>query len=119
MDRNIPAKMIMQTGEWSDADCYRVACECHDSDHDLDVWIEAEGDQDTREITLTFYKELATPTWRPGFNRFREALRILFTGSSRWEGTIILKRDVAQNLIRTIQHSIDRLERSSDNSSKL
>jgi hypothetical protein len=119
MNENLPAKMIMKTGEWPDADCYRVACECHHHDHDLDVWIEAEGDQETREITLTFYKELATPIWRPGFNRFREALRILFTGSSRMEGTIILKQDVAQNLINTIQHSIDRLEAPRDSSNKL
>jgi hypothetical protein len=110
MDKNTPAKMIMQTGEWPDADCYRVACECHHHDHDLDVWIEVERDDEVREITLTFYKELYTPVWEQGFNRFREALRILFTGSSRMAGTIILKQDVAQNLLNTIQHSIDRLD---------
>ena len=111
--------MIMQTGEWSDADCYRVACDCHHHDHDLDVWIEVENDKEVREITLTFYKELSTPVWERGFNRFREALRILFTGSSRMAGTIIMKRDVAQNLINTIQHSIDRLENQDDPSRKL
>lgn len=105
--------MIMQTGEWSDADCYRVACDCHHHDHDLDVWIEVEQDQEVKDITLTFYKELSTPIWEPGFNRFREALRILFTGSSRMAGTIILKRDVAQNLLNAIQHSIDRLDSKS------
>ena len=110
MDRNLPQKMIMQTGDWPDADCYRVACDCHHHDHDLDVWIEVERDQEVQEITLTFYKELHTPVWEKGFNRFREALRILFTGSSRMAGTIILKRDVAQNFIDTVQRSIDRLD---------
>jgi hypothetical protein len=119
MDKNTPAKMIMKTGEWPNADCYRVACECHDHDHDLDVWIESESDAEDREITLTFYKELETPFWESGFNRFREAWRILVHGRSRFSGTIILKQDVAQNLINTIQHSIDRLERSRDLSSKL
>ena len=110
MDKNLPQRMIMQTGDWPDADAYRVACECHHRDHDLDVWIEVERDQEAQEITLTFYKELFTPMWESGFNRFREALRILFTGSSRMAGTIILKRDTAQNLLNTIQHSIDRLD---------
>jgi len=119
MDKNTPAKMIMQTGEWPDADAYRVACECHDHDHDLTVWIESESDAETREITLTFYKELQTPFWESGFNRFREAWRILAHGRSRFSGTIILKQDVAQNLIRTIQHSIDRLSQSRDPSGKL
>ena len=119
MDKNTPAKMIMQTGEWSDADCYRVACDCHHHDHDLDVWIEVESDKEVREITLTFYKEIYTPVWEQGFNRFREALRILFTGSTRVAGTIILKQDVAQNLLNTIQQSIDRLEKQDDHSGKL
>ena len=119
MDKNTPAKMIMQTGEWPAADCYRVACECHDHDHDLTVWIESESDPEVREITLTFYKELETPFWQSGFNRFQEAWRILRHGRSRFSGTIILKQDVAQNLIRTIQHSIDRLEAPRDFSSKL
>lgn len=111
--------MIMQTSEWSDADAYRVACDCHHNDHDLDVWIEVERDQEVQEITLTFYKELYTPVWQSGFNRFREAFRILFTGSSRMSGTIIMKRDVAQNLLNTIQRSIDRLEKPDDRSDKL
>jgi hypothetical protein len=119
MDRNTPAKMIMQTGEWPDSDCYRVACECHDSDHDLAVWIESESDPEVQEVTLTFYKELDTPWWESGFNRFREAWQILVHGRSRFSATIILKQDVAQNLINTIQHSINRLERPRDPSSKL
>jgi hypothetical protein len=119
MDKNTPAKMIMQTGEWPNADCYRVACECHDHDHDLDVWIESESDPEVQEVTLTFYKELDTPFWESGFNRFREAWRILRHGRSRFSGTIILRQDVAQNLIRTIQHSINRLEAPRDSSNKL
>jgi len=111
MDKNQPAKMIMKTGEWSDADAYRVACECHSSDHDLDVWIEVETDREVDEITLTFYKEMYTPVWESGFNRFREAARILFTGSSRMAGTIILKKDVAENLLHAIQQSVDRLSK--------
>jgi hypothetical protein len=118
MDKNLPQPMIMQTGEWSDADAYRVACDCHHNDHDLDVWIEVESDKEVREITLTFYKELYTPVWQPRFNRFREAFRILFTGSSRMAGTIIMKRDVAQNLLDTIQRSISRLEKQDDPGSK-
>jgi hypothetical protein len=114
MDKNTPAKMIMQTGEWPDGDCYRVACECHDSDHDLKVWIESESDPEVQEVTLTFYKELETPFWESGFNRFREAWRILRHGRSRFSGTIILTQDVAENLLATIQRSIDRLEKPRD-----
>ena len=106
-----PARNIMKTGEWSSADAYRVACDCHHNDHDLDVWIEVEQDQEVKQITLTFYKELYTPVWERGFNRFREAMRLLFTGSTRVAGSIIMRPEVAQNFIDTVQSSIDRLEK--------
>lgn len=108
--KSTPARNIMKTGEWSDADAYRVACECHSSDHDLDVWIEVESDKEVNEITLTLYKELYTPVWESGFSRLREAFRILFTGSTRVAGTIILKRDVAQNFLDAVQASVNRLD---------
>lgn len=108
---NAPARNIMKTGEWLDADCYRVACDCHHHDHDLDVWVEVEGDPEVREITVTFYKEMTTPVWERGFNRFREAFRILFTGTSRMAGTIIMRREVAQNFLDAVKSSIDRLEK--------
>ena len=103
--------MIMKTGEWPDSDAYRVACECQSNSHDLDVWIEVESDKMAQDITVTLYKELYTPVWESGFNRFREALRVLFTGSTRVSGSIIMKKDVAQNFINTVQQSIDRLEK--------
>ena len=109
---NQTARNIMKTGEWSDADAYRVACDCHHSDHDLDVWIEVEGDPYTRDITVTLYKELSTPVWERGFNRVREAFRVLFFGHTRVAGSIIMRREVAQNFIHAVQSSIDRLEES-------
>ena len=105
-----PQRNIMKTGEWSDADCYRIACDCHHHEHDIDVWVEVQSDQEVRDITVTFYREFTTPIWDRGFNRFREAFRVLFFGHSRYSGDIIMSRDVAQNFIRVVQSSIDRLE---------
>lgn len=107
---NGPAVNIMKTGEWSDADAYRVACDCHHSDHDLDVWIEVEPDAETRDITVTFYKEMTTPVWERGFNRFKEAARVLFFGHSRHQGTIIMRQEVAENFLKAVQFSINRLK---------
>lgn len=107
----VPQRNIMKTGEWSDADAYRVACECHDPDHDLSVWIEVEPDSDVNQVTLTFYKELTTPIWDRGFNRLREACRVLFLGHSRYSASIMLDRKVAENLLHAVQSSIDRLDK--------
>jgi hypothetical protein len=105
-----PARNIMKTGEWSDADAYRVACDCHDHEHDLDVWIEVETDKEVDDVTVTLYKELYSPVWESGFNRIRESLKLLFTGSTRVAGSIIMRREVAQNFIDVVQSSINRLD---------
>jgi len=100
----------MKTGEWSDADAYRIACDCHHHDHDLDVWVEVQSDSEVKEVTVTLYREMTTPIWDRGFNRFKEAFRILFFGYSRYSGDIIMRRDVAQNFIDAVQRSINRLD---------
>jgi len=107
-----PARNIMKTGEWLDADAYRVACDCHDADHDLNVWIEVESDREVQDVTVTLYKELYSPVWEPGFNRVREALRLLFTGTTRVAGSIIMRREVAENFLATVRQSIDRLDQT-------
>ena len=106
------ARNIMKTGEWLDADSYRVACDCHHSDHDLDVWIEVESDREVKDITITLYQELYSPVWEQGFNRWREAARLLFTGTTRVAGSIIMRREVAENFLATVRRSIDRLDQT-------
>ena len=106
-----PLLGVMKTGEWTEASAYRVACDCHSTDHDLHVWVEVNTDQDTQDIELTLYKELYTPFWSKGFNRIREAFHVLFFGHSRHEGVILMRREVAQNFLDAVQSSIERLEK--------
>lgn len=99
----------MKTSEYHDAVSFRVACDCHSTDHDVDVWIEVEPDSETREVTVTFYRELDTPFWESGFNRFREAWNILVYGRSRFSGSLIVRAETAQHLCDAIQSSIQIL----------
>ena len=104
-----PLQGIMKTSEYDDAVSFRVACDCHDNNHDVDVWIEVEKDDEVHEITVTFYRELDTPWWEKGFNRFQEAWNILVHGRSRFSGSIIMNPDTADTVCRAIQTSIARL----------
>jgi hypothetical protein len=110
--KSTPALGVMTTGIWDDARSFRVACDCHSNDHDVDVWIEVEPDGETRDITVTFYRELDTPWWESGFNRFREAWRILRHGRSRFSGSLIVRAETAETLCDAIQRSIQLLRRS-------
>jgi hypothetical protein len=104
--KSTPALGIMTTALYDDARSFRVACDCHDNSHDVDVWIEVEPDGETREITVTFYRELDTPFWESGFNRFREAWNILVHGRSRFSGSLIVRAETAETLCDAIQSSI-------------
>jgi hypothetical protein len=106
-----PDLNIMTTGVYDDARSFRVACDCHDNDHDVDVWIEVETEEESPGITVTFYRELDTPWWESGFNRFREAWRILVHGRSRFSGTLIMQAETAEALCDAIRSSIERLKK--------
>jgi hypothetical protein len=110
MEPTLPAQGIMTTGVYDDARSFRVACDCHDNEHDVDVWIEVETEKEVPEITVTFYRELDTPWWEQGFNRFREAWNILVHGRSRFSGALIMQAEAADNLCNAIQTSIQRLQ---------
>lgn len=110
MDKNSePVLGIMTTSVFDDARAFRVACDCHSNAHDLDIWIEVEKDDEVHEITVTFYRELDTPWWESGFNRFQEAWNILVHGRSRFSGSLIIKAETAQHLCDAIQKSIHLL----------
>ena len=110
---SVPALGIMATASYPDAHAFRVACDCHSNDHDVDVWIEVEPDSETGEVTVTFYRELDTPWWESGFNRFREAWQILRHGRSRFSGSLIVRAETAQHLCDAIQNSIHVLKKNS------
>lgn len=108
---SLPVKNIMRTGDYCDAHAFRVACDCHSNQHDLDVWIEVKPDTDCSDITLTFYKDIYVPFWKTGYNRLLEAWRVLFTGYATRQGDFIMDKTTARQLCATIERSIQDLER--------
>jgi len=108
---SLPVKNIMRTGDYGDAHAFRVACDCHSNQHDLDVWIEVNPDTDCSDITLTFYKDIYVPFWKSGYNRVLEAWRVLFTGHATRQGDFIMDLATARQLCATIERSIQDLER--------
>lgn len=106
MDDTKPAQGIMQTGDWGSAKSFRVACDCHDRDHDVDVCIEVERVDDLPLVSLAFYADLDI---RPGnlWQRIKTAVSVLFLGQCRREHELILGQQSAQNLVNAIQNSID------------
>lgn len=108
-----PAQGIMQTSEWPDAKTYTIACECTDPDHQVNMWIEVDSDNDTQDVQVAFYVDTWTPFWDSKFNRFKAAWDILVKGVNRQEHHMILRKQAALNFASTIETVVGELEAAS------
>ena len=68
MKTQIPAEGILKTNDWGSARVYKVVCECGQSDHEHNVWIEAEDSG----INVNIYTTAKTDCWsesvKPNYN---------------------------------------------------
>ncbi len=108
-----PAQGIMQTGQWEDARSFRVACDCHSTDHDVNMWIEVNRDTEDpklADVEVSFYVTTWTPLCKGWKDRLISAYDILFKGLHRQEHHMILNKQSALNFADAIKQSVKDLE---------
>ena len=108
-ERREPWLGIMRQAHYDDIDVYRVACSCGDPRHDVTAWVEVKSDTDIDEVEATFFVEGQSPTWSPGWRRWRAAWDLLIHGRHRSEHTLLMSPEAAENFARALQHSAHRL----------
>jgi len=95
---------------------YRVTCACLDESDD--IWIDYELDSDSKMVILTFYRKLNYVNHISGFkgkltylfNRFKDALKILFKGELEITGeTIISGEEDIDNFIEVLKEGKELL----------
>jgi len=101
MKAQSPAEGILKSNEWGLAMAYEVACTCHDSDHNHNVWIEAEDDG---EITVVIYTTTMSPFW--SLSRWRQMWQLLTKGYVKSEVAISMTQQQALNYAETLKQSI-------------
>ena len=106
-----PAQGISTTGIWDDARSFRIGCECTDSNHDVNMWIEISTEKDMPSIEMAFYVD----TWTPYFSNWGERLRavydILFKGVHKQQHTLLLNKQAALNVADAITSTVQLLEK--------
>lgn len=107
MKTETPAKGILRTGAWPDAESYYVACECTDPDHAANMWIEVKPDQQVKQVTVGFYVQTQTPFW--SMTRWRAIWNMLRYGYHQGEHHLILNQQSALNLAETVKTSVTKL----------
>jgi len=96
----IPAQGVLKRNNYGDAMSYQIVCECHDADHDHNVWIEA----DDHCITVTTYTTQKSQWW--SLNRWQTIWILLTKGYVEYEANIIMTEQQALNYAETLKKAI-------------
>ena len=104
MKPQIPAEGILKHNNWGDSKVYRVVCECGDSGHDHNVWVEA----DDNDISITIYTTTTTDVWSK--TRWYHIWTLLTKGYIDTQSTVCLKRQGALNYAETLKSAIIDVE---------
>lgn len=104
MIAQIPAEGIMQTNDWGDSRVYRIACNCHDENHNHNMWVEA----DDCDIQVTIYTTSKTNWWSK--TRWYHIWTLLTKGYVDTESTVHLSKQQALNYSATLKSAIEDLE---------
>ena len=114
MKAQTPAEGIMLSKEWQDAKAYRIECDCTDPDHGVDMWIEAEADEDLHDtVSVTFYVKTTNHHWRDGYSRIRAAWDILTKGVHIQSNNLLLSKQAALNFAEVIKTTVKKLDAKS------
>jgi hypothetical protein len=100
MKAQIPAEGIMKTNDWGNSRVYRIACNCHDENHNHNMWVEA----DDCDIQVTIYTTSKTNWW--GKTRWYHIWTLLTKGYIDIESTVHLSKQQALNYAETLKSAI-------------
>jgi len=95
-----PAQGILKRNNWGDAMLYEVACDCGDSDHAHQVWVEA----DDAFVTVTIYTKVKSKWW--SMNRWKKIWTLLTRGYVEYESSTIMTQQQAINYADVLQRSV-------------
>lgn len=96
---------------------FKVDCQCQNPDHEIDIWVEANDDDD---ITLELYGTISTyevtqhytnrswpvRLWFQLVNRIKMTRDIWITGEVKAGSTVMLNQDGAESLIQALRGGI-------------
>jgi len=100
----VPAEGILKRSDWGNAVTYQVVCECGDSNHDHNVWVEA----DDNRVTVTTYTQQKSKWWSQ--NRWQKIWTLLTKGYIEYEASIIMTEQQAINYAETLKKAVEDVE---------
>ena len=100
----VPAEGILQHNDWGDTKVYRIPCSCGQSDHDHNVWVEA----DDHDVSVTIYTTVHSKFW--SMTRWHTIWTLLTKGYVDTEATVLMSRQQTHNYAHTLLSAIEDVE---------
>lgn len=116
---------LMKIKEYSDGTSFwRVACDCHEPNHDVKLWFDPDPDLEYLNLNLTmevgFHSygygiddskwEAFTRRVRSFNKRLRHAAKVLFTGYATVEGDVVLSEDGVKAMKTALDRGLEHFE---------
>lgn len=101
MEAQQPAQGILLTRDYGDAVQYAVVCECGDSDHSHNIWVEAEDSN----VSVTIYTTTKTKWWES--SRWKHVWTLLTKGYIEYEASIIMTEQQTLNYAETLKFAVE------------
>lgn len=111
MKAQTPAEGISLDKDFGGAKLYNIECDCSHDSHAVKMWIEVTGDEDIKDVELTFYVNTSIPWWKGWRYRISTAINVLFNGKTEQQHTLILSRQAGLNIAESIKAVIEDMER--------
>ena len=99
-----PATGVLIKNNWGDTKMYKVTCECGQSDHDHEVFVES----DETGVTVTTYTTGKTNWWSR--TQWYHIWTLLTRGYIKYESSLILNRQQAMNYATILQDAVNDVE---------
>jgi hypothetical protein len=104
MKAQTPAEGILKTNDWGDSKTYQIVCDCGDTDHNHNLWVEA----DETGVEVTLYVNVKSPVW--SMNRLKQIWSLLINGYLTHESTVYMSKQQALNYAETLKSAIKDVE---------
>lgn len=114
-----PAVGVLKTAGHEDGTySYHIECTCTDPDHALEVWIEVDVEEDMDDVQVMFYATSHYQSWRGFFQRFKDAIGIIFGSPLTKQHSLLLSKQAALNFAGVLNNTIKEIEERADSKSK-
>lgn len=123
MNYEKPATGIFLQKDFGDSKCYRIACDCGDTDHDITLDVEAEDSN----IIVRHYVKVQTNWWaKPTrfywvnniIHRAKLTWNVWFKGYLEYEACTYMTKQQAFNYAYTLNEAVKDVEKFQKESSK-